>query len=90
MQNNFRKRIGAALTLVFALFLLPWWLCSLLAACYVLYFQDPYEVFGYGILLDGLYGVVQSNFFFTHIFFIGTAVFLFASLWIKEHLMFNR
>ncbi len=89
MKTNISKRIGGAGILFLSLFFVPWWIGIILGILFVLFFEDPYEIFVYGIFLDGLYGIPQGNFFLTHIFFLCTSVFLILSLWVKEHLMFR-
>jgi hypothetical protein len=89
MKTSIGKRISASILLFASIFFVPWWMGVLIGMLFVLFFENPYEIFVYGIFLDGIYGLPEGGFFMTHIFFTGTVVFLVLSLWIKEHLMFR-
>lgn len=89
MKTSIAKRISASIFLFLSIFLVPWWIGIIMGMLFVLFFENPYEIFVYGIFLDGVYGVPVGGFFMTHIFFVGTVVFFVLSLWIKEHLMFR-
>lgn len=87
--TNIAKRIGTLAVLLLSLFLFPWWVSVGFGILFVLFFEDPYEIFVFGIMLDGFYGVAADGFFSSHIFIVATALFFIFSIWIKEHFMFK-
>jgi len=90
MDSKPYKRIGTVVAMVVSLFVFPWWVTCMLGIYFVLFFNKPFEIFIIALFLDGMYGIVQPNFFFTHIFFLGAVVVFIVSLWIKEHFMFKN
>lgn len=67
-------RIAADALLLFAVLFFPWWISCIIAALGVFIFEDFFEPFFAGILLDALYGTQEVNvhgfyLFFTALFF---------------------
>ena len=89
MNSETLKRIVSLCVLFISLFVFPWWVSAIFVIFFILFFDHPYEMFVFGIMLDGLYGVPFETFFKSHIFFVGTVFALFLSIWIKEHFMFR-
>jgi hypothetical protein len=84
-----RVRIAADVILFFSVLFFPWWVSCILALLGVFFFENFFEAFFAGMLIDSLYGTQQVNIrgfylFFSALFF---GIFVFGEI-LKEKTRF--
>lgn len=82
------KRIALDIILTIGAFFAPPWLVLLVALVGLFSFENFYEIFAVGFILDVLYGV-ETTFLFMPVFYAIISGLLFvASLFLRKHLRF--
>lgn len=84
------KRILANGIIIVSIVVFPWYFIFPIAAVFVFFFHNFFEVIAYGFLMDGLYSVPSGNIFYGHfgVFTALSLVIVVASEYVKAKLFF--
>ena len=88
IKTSTRRRIILDIILMFGAFIAPSWFMFLAASVGLFFFEDFYEIFAVGFVVDGLYGIKTATFFIP-CFYTGLSGALFiAVVFLRKHLKF--
>lgn len=81
-------RIQLNILLFIAILFLPWWLSFLIALSILIIF-DGYELIGWGLFVDGLYGNQLENLFnLQYVFTLSSALLLILGFMLKKKIIY--
>lgn len=87
MSNRIIANGAMGVCILFA----PWWVSILLFIVFIVLIRNPYEILGWGLFMDSLYGFPGIEFFFLGFITWGVIVAFIISFIIKERLLvYNR
>ncbi len=83
------ERIASDTAILFLVLFFPWWVACFFCFLGAAFFENFYEAFFFGLLLDALYGTEAINFHGFRLFFATAALFfIFFSVTVKQKVRF--
>ena len=83
-----RRRILLDIILILGSFIAPPWLALLISLVGLFSFENFYEIFAVGFIIDGLYGIGTSTLFIPTLYTVISGCMFIAVIFLRKHLRF--